>query len=175
MRILIALDRSDLAEIVLEHGLDEAVRRGGADLDIVTFVTHTLDIPGARTWLDSLVREDLDTFEVHGTVTLHVMTGEPVNGIVVLARDLEVDLLVIGQFHVPSRSEAICAVTAQLELPTLVVGAEGIELEAQCRACQIERRTSNGEHLFCADHAGGRMPDLVTRLPPMPVHGSRLW
>ena len=175
MRILIALDRSDLAEIVLEHALDEAVRRGGADLDIVTFVTHSLDVPAARAWLDSLVREDLDTFDVHGAVTLHVMTGDPVSGITTLAREMAVDMLVIGQLHVPSRSEAICAVTAQLDLPTMVVGMEGTVLEAQCRACQAERRASNAEHLFCAEHSGGRVPDLVTRFPPMAVHGSRLW
>jgi nucleotide-binding universal stress UspA family protein len=175
MRILIAVDRSDLAEIVLEHGLDEAVRHAGADLDIVTYVPHSLDIAGARVWLDSLVSENLDTFDVHGTVTLHVLTGDPVSGIVTLAREMEVDLLVIGQLHVPSRSEAICALAAHYAVPTLVVGMEGTVLEAQCRACQIERRTSNGEHWFCADHSGGHMPDLVSRIPPMAIHGSRLW
>jgi nucleotide-binding universal stress UspA family protein len=175
MRILIALDRSDLAEIVLEHGLDEAVRHGGADLDIVTFVPHSLEVASARAWLDSLVREDLDTFDVHGAVTLHVLTGDPVAGVARLARELVVDLLVIGRFHVPSRSDAILAIARTFDCPTLVVGVEGPVLEAQCRACQIARRTSNGEHLFCADHADGDVPDLITRIPPMAVHGSRLW
>ena len=175
MRILIALDRSDLAGIVLEHGFDEAVRRGGADVDIVTFVPHSLDVGDARAWLDTLVRDDLESFEVHGTITLHVLVGDPVAGVAGLARGLSVDLLVIGQFHVPSRSEAICAELAQLDVPTLVVGVEGTVLEAQCRACQAERRTSNGEHWFCSDHADGRMADLSSRIPPMGVHGSRLW
>lgn len=175
MRILVALDRSDVAEIVLEHGLDEAVRRGGADVDVVTFVPDSLDIADARAWLDALVREDLEVFEVHGTITLHVLVGDPIAGIVALASDQAVDLLVIGQYNVPSPAEAICAGTAQIEIPTLVVGVEGPVLEAQCRACQAERRASNGEHWFCADHSGGRMPDLISRLPPAGIHGSRLW
>jgi len=175
MRILAAVDHSDLAEIVLEHALDAAVRHGGADLDVVTYVPHSMDVGAARAWLDSLVRDDLETFDLHGAVTLHVLTGDPVSGIVTMAREMAVDLLVIGQFHVPSRSEAICALTAQYDLPTLVVGMEGTVLEAQCRACQEERRASNGEHWFCAEHSGGHMPDLVSRIPPMGIHGSRLW
>lgn len=175
MRILIALERSDLAEIVLEHGLDEAVRHGGADVDIVTFVSHSLDIVDARAWLDTIVREDLEAFAIHGAVTLHVLTGDPVAGIAALARDMAVDLLVIGRFHVPSRSDAILALAQQTDCPTLVVGVDGTVLEAQCRACQAERRASDGERWFCAEHAGGRMPDLGTRIPPLGVHGSRMW
>lgn len=175
MRILIALDRSDLAEIVLEHGFDEAVRHPGAELDVVTFVPHSLDIPDARAWLDGMVRDERDAFDVPGAITLHVLTGDPVSGIATLARDIEVDLLVIGRYHVPSRSDAILELVQQIDCPTLVVGVEGVVLEAQCRACQIERRTSNGEHWFCADHAGGRVPDLMNLFGPMSVHGSRLW
>ena len=175
MKILVAIDRSDLAEIVLEHGLDEAVRQGGADVDVVTFVPDALDIGDARAKLDVLVRDDLEAFEVHGTITTHVLVGDPVEGIARLAREMAADLLVIGRFHVPSQSEEILALAQEFNCPTLVVGVEGPVLEAQCSACQTERRASGGERWFCAKHEGGRMPDLITRIPPLGIHGSRLW
>jgi nucleotide-binding universal stress UspA family protein len=173
MKILTALDRSEYAEIVLEHGLDQAVRHTGAQLHFVTVVDDAREMDAARSWLDRLIADGLEAFDItRQSVMLHVRHGRPGPEIAALAAELSADLLVIGRFHVPSESDTVVDST---DCPTLVVGVEGHVLEPQCRACRIARRESTGERLFCELHAGDRMPELVTRLPPSTNLASRLW
>ena len=173
MKILTALDRSEYAEIVLEHGLDQAARTPGAELHFVTAIDDDADPEEVRAWLDAMVREGQTTFGLADRrVVLHVRRGRPEPAVAALAAELDPDLLVVGRFHVPSESDVLIGI---VECPTLVVGIEGHVLEPQCRACRAVRRDSDGEHLFCAEHAGGRMPDLVSRLPPSVSFGSRIW
>jgi nucleotide-binding universal stress UspA family protein len=172
MRILTALDRSEYAEIVLEHGLDQAVRDPHAQLHFVTVVDDDGDIAATRRWLAELVRDGVDAFDLADrTVTQHVELGRPTQVIATLAARLPAELLIIGRFHAPSASDAIMEL---VDCPTLVVGIEGHVLEPQCSQCEAVRRDSNGERLFCARHSGDRI-DLVTRLPPSTNIGSRLW
>ncbi|HWO17985.1 MAG TPA: universal stress protein [Kofleriaceae bacterium] len=177
MKILTALDGSEYAEIVLEHGLDQAVRNPDAELHFVTAIDSDLDDDAgreaARAWLDAAVREGQATFGLADRrVVLHVRRGRPAPAIAALAAELDADLLVIGRFHVPSESDVVIDI---VECPTLVVGIEGHELEPQCRACRAARRESDGERLFCAEHADGRMADLTSRLPPSQSFASRIW
>jgi nucleotide-binding universal stress UspA family protein len=173
MRILTALDRSEYAEIVLEHGLDQGARDPGSELHFVTVIQADADYEEVRAWLNATVCEGLDTFDLADRrVVLHVRRGRPAAVIAALAAELAAGLLVIGRFHVPSESDVIVEI---VECPTLVVGIEGHVLEPQCPACRAARRESDGERLFCACHAGGRMPDLATRLPPSTNLGSRIW
>jgi len=173
MKILIALDRSEYSEIVLEHGLDQTARHPGADLQVITVVENDADVEAARRSIEALVREGLDDFAMsERPFALHVKVGAPAAAITALASELSADLLVIGRFGVPSDSDAI---VDTIETPTLVVGIEGHLLEPQCPACRLTRRATDAEQLFCAEHAGDRIPDLVTRLPPSNNISSLIW
>jgi nucleotide-binding universal stress UspA family protein len=163
MRVLIAVDGSEYSEIVLEHGLDQASRTDARDVDVVIAVGSDIERRVAARWLRTMVDEVADAFHRDGRdIEVHVRIGDPVSAIGELARDLAPDLLVIGRFGVPSRAEAILET---IDVPTLVVGIAGHELEPQCPACSRVRRATDGERLFCDAHAGDRVPDLVTRLP----------
>lgn len=173
MKILTALHRSEYAEIVLEHGLDQAVRHPGAELHFVTVIDDSADPEATRAWLGAMAREGQDTFGLSDRrVVLHVRRGRPAVEIAAVATEVAADLLVLGRFHVPSESDIVIGI---VECPTLVVDIEGHALEPQCQACRTARRESDGERLFCAEHTGGRMPDLLTRLPPSQTFGSRIW
>lgn len=173
MKILTALDRSEYAEIVLEHGLDQGVRNPGAELHFITAIDDGADPEAVRLWLSAMVREGQDTFGLSASrVVLHVRRGRPTPVVAAVASEIAADLLVVGRFHVPSESDVLIDI---VECPTLVIGIEGHVLEPQCRACRTARRESDGERLFCAEHTGGRMPDLLARLPPSRNLGSRLW
>lgn len=167
MKILTALDHSEYAEIVLEHGLDHAAREPSAELHFVTVIGPDDDPAAAGHWLEDTIREDLDVFDlVDRTITLHVRQGHPAAEIAALANELAAELLVIGRFDVPSTSEAILAMT---HVPTEVIGLEGPILDPQCPACERVRSESDGRRLFCDDHVSDRVPDLVTRLPPSSI------
>lgn len=171
--ILTALDHSEYAEIVLEHGLDHVVRDGDSALHFVTVVASDAERSDAEAWLDRTVREGLDTFGMTGhPYTLHVRRGRPAPAIGALASELHADLLVIGRFHVPSISDVLIDI---LDCPTLVVGIDGPVLEPQCPACRAVRHETNGETLFCEAHTSDRMPDLTSRLPPSQNIASRMW
>ncbi len=176
MKVLIAIDRSEYAEIVLEHGLDQASRSAADEIHVVTAVD--VDAPDtdraiADGWLEAAVGDLIETFRCEPrTVMLHVRRGQPAEVIAALADELVPDLLVIGRFHVPSAAEAISGL---VRCPTLVVGIDGHLLEPQCPECERTRRESDGEALFCAAHEGDRLPDLVSRLPRLSQLGSRLW
>jgi nucleotide-binding universal stress UspA family protein len=173
MRVLLAVDRSEYAEIVLEHGLDQAARSGVDELHFVTAVDTDREVAAARTWLEDAVGDLIETFRCTPTrVMLHVRRGRPAVAIAELVEEIRPDLLVIGRFHVPSESEAIADL---VHCPTLVIGIEGHILDPQCPECERARRDSDGEVLFCSAHDDGRIPDLVTRLPPSYQLGSRLW
>jgi nucleotide-binding universal stress UspA family protein len=174
MDILIALDRSEYSEIVLEHGLDRAAAHTAATLHVLTVVDDDADVEAARRWLEDTVDEGLETFDLgQRSVELHVLAGRPASAIVALAKALAADLLVIGRFDVPSVSDRV---VDSLDCPTMVVGIEGCVLAPQCPDCMAVRRDSDGEQLFCELHSSDRLPELSTRLPSssgtMP---SRLW
>ena len=172
MKILTALDRSEYAEIVLEHGLDQASRHPGAEMHFVTIVDRDGDVDDARNWLEDTVREDLDAFNLATSpITLHARRGRIAPQIAALASEIHADLLVIGRFGVPTDSETILAVA---DCPTLVVGIDGPVLEPQCPACSKVRAESDGEHLFCDAHHSDRMSELVSRIPPTASH-SHIW
>jgi nucleotide-binding universal stress UspA family protein len=171
MKILVALDRSEYAEIVLEHALDRAVQDQAGDLHVATAVSDERDIDAARDSLAMITRDALDAFgEARRSFAVHVVSGPPASAISALAQQIGADLLVVGRFHVPSESETFVSLAP---CATLVVGPDGIELEPQCRACEEVRRRTDAEQLFCTQHAGDRVPELVTRIPVTDIR--RLW
>jgi nucleotide-binding universal stress UspA family protein len=173
MKILIALDRSEYAEIVLEHGLEQAMQHPDAELHFITATADNDESDESFIWLHRLVADGLDEFSVPGRpVVLHVLQGRPATVVSELASELHVDLLVIGRFDVPSESDVILA---SVECPTLVVGLEGTALEPQCPDCERIRRDTNAEQLFCDRHTSDRLPDISIHVPPTGNLGSRLW
>jgi hypothetical protein len=80
---------------------------------------------------------------------------------------------VIGRFGVPSHADVILQM---IDVPTLVVGPDGHDLEPQCPDCGRIRKWTNAERLFCDRHTGDHLPDLVNRLPRSTyVAGAGLW
>jgi nucleotide-binding universal stress UspA family protein len=173
MKILIALDRSEYAEIVLEHGLEQAMQHPDSELHFITATADTHATDEAFIWLHRVVADGLDEFSVPGRpVVLHVRQGRPATVVSELASELHVDLLVVGRFGVPSESDVILD---SVECPTLVVGIEGHALEPQCPDCQRVRRDTNAEQLFCERHRSDRLPDIAIHVPPTGNVSSRLW
>jgi hypothetical protein len=173
-RIVVALDRSEYAEIVLEHGLDQATRAPDAELHFVTAVSDAReDAEAASTWLDQLVRDGLDAFGIPDRpVIFHVRRGRPAPVVAALAAELPADLLVLGRFQLQSDADVIASIVS---CPTLIVGIAGHELDPQCPACEAIRHASDGEQLFCAQHTGDHMPDLSTRVGSSTSMPSRMW
>lgn len=174
MKILTALDRSEYAEIVLEHALDQAVQYPDAELHFISTISEARNADDARIWLDALVSNGLDEFSLtdRRSVILHIHQGRPATVVSELAAELQPDLLVVGRFHVPSESELIVDV---VECPTLVVGIDGPVLEPQCPDCKTVRSVTNAEHLFCVRHSSDRLPDIAIHVPPTGNVASRMW
>src|SRR5687768_1296088 len=116
MRILIALDRSEYSQIVAEHALDQAVRRGATELHVVTVVPTTDEIESARRWATATVMDALDTFRRAIPFIVHVRCGIPAVAIAAIAIELSPELVVVGRFHPRSVSEELLEL---VDYPTL--------------------------------------------------------
>jgi len=173
MKIVTALDRSEYAEIVLEHALDQATRHPAAELHFVTAVGDERERSDARQWMETLVRDVLDAFgQSQRTFELHVVDGPPAPAVAKVASDLGAELLVIGRFHVPSEAERMLWLAP---CPVLVVGPDGVELEPQCPDCEDVRRRTKAEELFCQRHVSDRLPELVMRVPAIDPAAYHRW
>lgn len=160
-RIVVALDLSEYAELVLEHALDQATRFAAPDLHVLYVADETAaDIERGKQQLEALVLpalEDLDCTDWR--VRLHVRTGHTADEIAELASEVAAHLIVLGRFgtHHPHRrlGSVAARVIDRAPCPTLVVGmppdAEGV---VQCADCVDVRADTGGERWFCARHAG---------------------
>ena len=182
-RIVIALDRSEYAEIVLERAIDQAARHADPDLHFVTVISPDDDAEQARTWLVTQSMQGLELFGEHPPnwrSRAHVIAGKAADEIANLAADLRAHLIVIGRFGVHERHGSTAdLVLQQAPCPTLVVPftGEGIEAQRQCTACVEIREVTDGKSWFCSDHARpGRM--RLTEILPSSTsssHGGPLW
>ncbi len=173
MKILIATDTSEYGLIVIEHGLEQAALHGADEIHFITTVANEHDMSPSIEWLEDTAREMCEVFAcpMSSTATFHVVTEMVPIAIANLAKELAPDLLVIGRFGVPSHADVILDT---VDVPTLVVGPEGTDLEPQCPDCGRIRRWTNAERLFCEKHVGDHTLD--TRLPPSSyVAGTGLW
>jgi nucleotide-binding universal stress UspA family protein len=179
-RLVIALDRSEYSEIVLEHALDQAVRHDAVELHFVTVERDDELLADAADWLAQTAAEGLDTFshEAHDwTKRLHVRIGDAAEEIASFGAEIQADLLVIGRSGVQEAHGSIAdGVIARAECPVLVVNLAGHQppSEIQCPTCVEVRAGSEGERWFCDEHSGDA-PQLTTSLPSSAVHGSRTW
>lgn len=168
-RIVIALDLSEYAEIVLEHALDQAARHSSPDLHFVHVIEHDGDerAETAQASLGKLVLQGLETFGSKGhdwRARLHVRAGKPAEEIVALAGEVDADLLVVGRFgtHRALRTLGSVAhrVVENAPCATLAVTLVDRDVEApSCPDCAAVREDTDGERWFCDAHAA---PDRVT-------------
>jgi nucleotide-binding universal stress UspA family protein len=182
-RIVIALDGSEYAELVLEHGLDQASRHDTPDVHVLRVVPTDTEVEPSKIWLATRVLEGLDAFRAGRPAwrtRLHVRVGNTAEEITNLAAEVDADLLVVGRYglHHPRHSLAE-RIVATASCPTLVVGLSGHEVDAtpMCPSCAAVREESDGESWFCADHRAPDRARLSTLMPwsGMLSHGGPLW
>jgi nucleotide-binding universal stress UspA family protein len=157
--IVVALDDSEYAEIVIEHAIDQAARHDGVDFHAIAVVDDEDRATGVKQRLAELVTQALDM--LHGTwrAHLHVRGGEPANEIANLAADVRADLIVVGRFglHHPVKplGSIATAVIEAAPCPTLVVGLVDRSPDArpQCADCAAVREATDGERWFCERHS----------------------
>ena len=182
-RIVVGLDGSEYAEIVLEHALDQAARHDSPDLHLVSIVGDEREIDATKRWLARAALEALDAFSAHSgawCTRLHVRVGKPELEIANIANEVDADLLVIGNYGVHRHRKSMATrIMERVACPTLVLGLSGHvnEVEPQCPACVLVRESSDGERWFCDAHTSDhefRLSALVPRGTPL-THGGTLW
>ena len=155
-RIVVGIDLSEYADIVIEHGLDQAARHDAPELHFLTVKEKRK--PSSDDLKQALwerVYPALETFNQFGTewrARLHVRRGSPDDQIAQLAAEIQADLIVVGQFglhkkNIPNR------VLQSATCPTLVVGMpQAADTSPRCPMCMATREDSEGERWFCHAH-----------------------
>lgn len=155
-RIVVGIDLTEYADIVIEHALDQAARHDAPELHFLTVKEKRK--PSSDDLKQALwdrVYPALETFNKFGTewrARLHVRRGSPEEQIAQLAAEVRGDLIVIGQFglhekRIPDR------VVRTATCPTLVVGMpESADTAPKCAMCMTVREDSEGERWFCSSH-----------------------
>ena len=164
-RIVVGLDLSEYAEIVLEHALDQAARHASPDLHFITVREKNKQaVHELKSGLFSLVTGGIDAFNM-GTgdwrARLHVRSGNPADEIAMLAADILADLVVVGRHgaNAHKRDGRIGTVAdrtiALAPCPTLIVGLTEHEVQASpyCPACELVREQTHGDVIFCQAHS----------------------
>lgn len=183
-RIVVGIDLSEYADIVLEHALDQAARHDAPELHFLTVCEKKRgSTEDCKQALWDRVHPALEVFNRHGSdwrARIHVRRGKPEIEIAELAADLRADLIVIGQFglhnrgttdkNLPNRvlQHAVC--------PTLVVGLpEAVQSSPQCPMCAAVRDDTSGERWFCDEHAGERGNDHFVSPMTTWSGGALMW
>ncbi len=183
-RIVVGLDLSEYADIVLEHALDQAARHDAPELHLLTVrEKRRQDVEELKRALWDRVHPALETFNRYGTdwrARLHVRRGNPAEEIAVLAADIRADLIVIGQFglHNPKLTDKNLPnrVLQQAVCPTLVVGLpEAADATPQCPHCMEVREQTEGERWFCHAHTDDRGSDHFVSPMTAWSGGSLMW
>jgi nucleotide-binding universal stress UspA family protein len=170
-RIVVGIDLSEYADIVIEHALDQAARHDAPELHFLTVREKrrpSNDESKQALW--ERVYPALETFNRFGNdwrARLHVRRGKPEEEIAELAAEIRADLIVIGQFglHTPRTSDKNLPnrVLQQAVCPTLVVGIpEAIDSSPQCPMCVAIREDTEGERWFCNQHVGDGRDHFVS-------------
>lgn len=171
-RIVVGVDLTEYAHIVIEHALDQAARHQSPDIHFVHVKENRKhDINMLGEYLASAVYPALQAFNEHGAdwrARLHVRVGKPDEQITMLAADILADLIVIGDFGL-HRKGMPKRVLAHAICPTLVVGMPKQLDVDQCGVCAALREDSDGTRWFCDDHRVKQ-----TAVSPMTVwtHGN---
>ena len=186
-RIVVALDLSEYAEIVLEHALDQAVRHDSPDLHFLHVLEHGGEelVGPAEAALGRLSLQGLEAFGQRGDnwrARTHVRAGKAHEEIVALANEIDADLIVMGRFG-SHRTLGTLGSTAHRVLEnapcaTLAVTLVDREIEVpQCNECVRVRAETDGEVWFCAAHSAPDRVTLSTTFLPTStwVGGGPMW
>jgi nucleotide-binding universal stress UspA family protein len=184
-RIVVALDLSEYAEIVLDHAIDQAIHHAAPDLHFLTVVEdRSTDVEDVKSKLAALVVPALDGLPCDNwRIRLHVRAGKPPEEIANLAAEVGAHLLVIGRFgvHHPRRRIGLVAsrVIDRATCPTYVVALTDQVADAttQCPDCVAARTESDGERWFCDAHRAPDRMRLSTLVDPGGtwVGGGPMW
>jgi nucleotide-binding universal stress UspA family protein len=186
-RIVVALDLSEYAEIVLEYALDQAARHSTPDLHFIHVVDNDRDatIEAAKVELARLVFDGLDTVArgPDWQARLHLRAGKPHEEIVSLAGELDAHLIVCGRFGKRGTWRKLGSTAHRVletaHCPVLAVNLVDRPIEAveQCPDCVAVRAESDGEVWFCAAHSAPDRETIATTLvSSMPrVGGGLMW
>ncbi len=164
-RMVVALDASEYAEIVLQHALDQAARHDAPELHILTVIAHDASIEEAKLRLAHQVADEVDTFRADRRdwrCHLHVRRGRAAEEIALLAGEVSADLIVVGRFI-----DAIAEdVLRRAPCPALVVQLTDVGIEpATCEKCAAIRRDTDGERWFCEEHSSDQWGIATVRFP----------
>jgi len=182
--MVVGIDLSEYADIVLEHALDQAARHESPELHLLTVRENrrlSADDLKQELWERAYpALEEFNRFGKDWRARLHVRRGKPEQQIAMLAAEIRADLIVIGQFglhhpkhtdkNVPNRvlQAAVC--------PTLVVGMpEAMDSVPQCPICVAVRDESEGERWFCVEHAGELRGEHVMTPMTTWTGGALMW
>jgi nucleotide-binding universal stress UspA family protein len=168
--MVVGIDLSEYADIVLEHALDQAARHDAPELHLLTVRERRK--PSAEDVTQALwerVYPALETFNRHGTdwrARLHVRRGKPDEQIATLAAEVRADLIVMGHFglHHPRRPAKSLSsrVLRAAVCPTLVVGMSDTSDATQCPLCVALREDTDGNVWFCGDHTSSGNKHAMT-------------
>ncbi len=179
--VLIAIDDTEYAAAVLEHGLDQAARHDAPDIHVLRVVRKgEADLGHELQWLENAVVEAIENMGADHTswqLRVHVRVGKPAVEIATLAAEVDAGLLVIGRFGMHGRRSIADQVLESSPCPVLVVGTLGRETatEPQCPACVTLRRSSDGLCWFCQEHSAPGRVRLSTLVPPTTATGGSLY
>jgi nucleotide-binding universal stress UspA family protein len=184
-RIVVALDLSEYAEIVLEYALDQAARHSAPDIHFVHVIPNgdTDRIDDAKRRLATLSLEALEN--VRGAdwrARLHIRAGKPADEIITLAAELDAHLIVCGRFGVHRTWRQLGSVAHRVlehaHCPVLAVNLVDRPLDTpQCADCVAVRADTDGERWFCDAHSAPDRETLATTsLTSIPrIGGGLLW
>lgn len=182
-QIVVGLDRSEHADAVLQHAVDQAVRHERPTLHLATVVGSATEETRAGQALVELARRTLDDAvpvarREGWTVLLHVVRGNAEEEIAELAAEVHADLIVVGHFGLHhSRGAGIADRLLSLaDCPVLVVGPprDTTATDRQCPDCVEVRERTSGENWFCARHHGEWSGHLVLHGGPADRGGALL-
>ncbi len=183
-RIVVALDMSEYAEIVLEHAVDQAMQHPAPDLHFVTVVKSAKDdLDDVKAKLAALVLPSLDRATADWRARLHVRAGRPHEEIACFAADVRAQMIVLGRFGLHHPGKRLGSVASRVidsaSCPTLVVGfgEDAPDARDQCPDCVSVRAESDGERWFCAAHAAPDRISIATTIVPSGAWGggSLMW
>jgi nucleotide-binding universal stress UspA family protein len=171
--ILVAIDFSDLDELLL----DEGIRRAAADsgvlhvIHVTSWPPMTMDTPnpdpglsmqGLQSALVARVRQRLDLAQAvseRGAVS-HVRTGNTAAEIVDVGAELDADLILVGTHGMTGVKRFVLGSVAEKVVrtatcPVLVMRQKAHstpEIERPCPLCVATRRETHGRELWCDQH-----------------------
>jgi nucleotide-binding universal stress UspA family protein len=171
-RIVVGVDLSEYADIVIEHALDQAARHASPELHFLTVRERRRpDADELKQALWERVYAPLEAFNRHSLewrARLHVRSGKPDQQLASLAADVRSDLIVIGHFGLHSRRSSNSLpgrVLHHAVCPTLVVGMPEALDPVQCHACSAVREDTEGEAWFCDEHTASNRKLQATTTP----------